>query len=621
MKIAAVVLALAGFALAQSDSDNRPYELLIHKDGPVCSFVSLQKSQIHKDLLSNPNGRISWKTRVPTGENSASDVHHVLSYDKDLLDAHAESLCPLGIGRDLRTSLDIHRYAGSQQVFKQFEHADHDPPSLKYPPLDIEALGDTGPSSNRVDLVFFADGYTTGERDKFFSDAKRLAEDLSSNQTFYTVKPLLNFWGAFTPSKESGIGVGGKPKDTAFGLYRDGPELRGVLANKSDAALAGCASLGDGCDYAIVLGNDPLYGGIGGEYTSITASEANGPLVLRHELGHSIIDVGEEYDGGYAYFGVNAAPSTPSIGWSHWLSDPDAANGPVRAERSVMPLQAYPWTMMKAYEPWKVKFNSSGTYARHLIKFSLSGIPEAKDLDILLDGKHLKWSPKPGIGIDRWHYDIYNDIPLSDGTHEVQFVLKNSDRTTAQLCSVEVLEFGDEKEFVNDPSYYGAFPTFDLDNKTTYRPTYNSCLMRMVTSPDFCSVCLEGLWLSLLARVDLIDSVSASCVPPSWGPDWTRSISLDLLPLAQFREDGQSGKDRGEAYAVTWRKGGVVLEVHANKTALAVPDSAAPGVYTAEVEFMTDEVRKDEKGRLKASKVFVLDHTDSCAAKAARGEL
>lgn len=30
----------------------------------------------------------------------------------------------------------------------------------------------------------------------------------------------------------------------------------------------------------------------------ITASELNGPIVLRHELGHSIIDVGEEYDGG-----------------------------------------------------------------------------------------------------------------------------------------------------------------------------------------------------------------------------------------------------------------------------------------------------------------------------------
>ena len=33
-------------------------------------------------------------------------------------------------------------------------------------------------------------------------DAFRLAEDISGNQTFYTVKPLLNFWAAFTPSRE-----------------------------------------------------------------------------------------------------------------------------------------------------------------------------------------------------------------------------------------------------------------------------------------------------------------------------------------------------------------------------------------------------------------------------------
>lgn len=33
----------------------------------------------------------------------------------------------------------------------------------------------------------------------------------------------------------------------------------------------------------------------------ITASELNGPLVLRHELGHSLIEVGEEYEGGMYY--------------------------------------------------------------------------------------------------------------------------------------------------------------------------------------------------------------------------------------------------------------------------------------------------------------------------------
>ena len=40
------------------------------------------------------------------------------------------------------------------------------------------------------------------ERGKFIEDALRLAEDISGNQTFHTVKPLLNFWAAFTPSKE-----------------------------------------------------------------------------------------------------------------------------------------------------------------------------------------------------------------------------------------------------------------------------------------------------------------------------------------------------------------------------------------------------------------------------------
>ena len=43
---------------------------------------------------------------------------------------------------------------------------------------------------------------TSEEKGKFIEDALRLAEDISGNQTFYTVKPLLNFWAAFTPSKE-----------------------------------------------------------------------------------------------------------------------------------------------------------------------------------------------------------------------------------------------------------------------------------------------------------------------------------------------------------------------------------------------------------------------------------
>jgi hypothetical protein len=64
---------------------------------------------------------------------------------------------------------------------------------------------------------------------------------------------------------QSGIGVGGQPKDTVYGLYRDGTELRGVYYDKPEVARAACQSTN--CDYPILLGNDPFYGGLGGTFT------------------------------------------------------------------------------------------------------------------------------------------------------------------------------------------------------------------------------------------------------------------------------------------------------------------------------------------------------------------
>jgi len=180
-----------------------------------------------------------------------------------------------------------------------------------------------------------------------------------------------------------------------------------------------------------------------------TASLANGALVLRHEIGHSIIDIGEEYDGGYAYYGVNAVNNPSAVTWSHWLEHQEGDGDTLRAQRSVMPMQAYPWTLLNTTDPWTLSFLSSGKYSRHLIKFSLSGIPNGDDLVILFDRVDLRWVPRKDIGVDRWHYDVYEDTPLSAGAHEISFVLKNGDlEGSAQLCSVEVLEYGTEAECV-----------------------------------------------------------------------------------------------------------------------------------------------------------------------------
>ncbi|KAJ7621542.1 IgA peptidase M64-domain-containing protein [Mycena polygramma] len=467
------------------------------------------------------------------------------------------------------------------------------------PPLEVLPLVISGPSSNRVDLIFFADGYLQEEREKFIEDATRLADDISGNQTFNTVKPLMNFWAAFTPSNESGVGVGGKPKDTAFGLYRDGTELRGVYYAKPKVAGAACSSLGDQCDYPILLGNDPLYGGLGGRFTVITPSIANGALILRHELGHSIIRVGEEYDGGLGYFGPNAhANLSEPLPWSQWLTDPTKA----RVERSVMPMQDYAWTLLNTTTPWSVTFESSGAYARHLVRFSVSGLPEKTDLKVDLDGVDLDWAPHLNIGLDRYHYDVYRDGGLSAGSHTLTFTLLNGDREpAAQMCNAEILEFGDESEFVSTPGHYSLYPTYSLNNETTYRPTNEDCLMRIVTTPNFCKACLEGLWLSLLRNVSLIDAVEEFCPLPAADADASLTILLlRLVPLAHFRAAAVQGLD--ESYTVTWSKDGRVLSELANKTRVDV----SPGTYTVDVKYTTNEVRVDRDNLLTAQMEYTV---------------
>ena len=171
-----------------------------------------------------------------------------------------------------------------------------------------------------------------------------------------------------------------------------------------------------------------------------------------------------------------------SIPWAHWLTPsshshshdethsnmaqlPMHLDAPktARVELSVMPMQAYPWTMLNASASWTTTFNSSGAYAWALVRFSLSGLPRPDDLRVALDGHDLGWTPRADIGVDRWHYDIKLKKPLKEGEHALNFTLLNAKREgEAQLCSVEILEFGDESEFVTKPGHYSLYPTYAL---------------------------------------------------------------------------------------------------------------------------------------------------------------
>ncbi|KAI2619552.1 IgA peptidase M64-domain-containing protein [Hypomontagnella submonticulosa] len=489
------------------------------------------------------------------------------------------------------------RVAFGQYCEHQWEgrFADHEVDGVPYlrarqdvppPPLDIQPLIVNGPSSNRVDFIFFGDGYTLDEKDKFYADALRLAKNLTDGQTFVDVLPLMNFWAGFSPSAESGVGTYGKPLDTVYGLYREGTELRGVYYDKPEVARAACQST-EACDYPILLGNDPYYGGLGGSFTVTTASPNNGPVILRHELGHSIIGVGEEYDGGTVYTGVNAAKNTNSVPWTQWYTN---SSSEPKIQRSNMPLQAYPWTLLNTSQSWSQKFTSPGTYSTHLVQISVSGMTATKDLLVAIDGKDVGWEINPAVGVDRFIYNMKKDEAITAGEHEFTVTLLNEElQGTAQLCSLEVIEYGEEFEF--EPEYHGLYPTFSASNKTTYRPTNDFCLMRDTYSANFCDACIEGLWESLLKPLSLIDNVTQ--VVQS---DGSTNVTLDLLPLAQFRK---VPNPHAESYTILWYGAdeNVVLEKWTNSTsALIGPDIAEFGV---EVTFWTEQVRVDKASVLK----------------------
>ncbi|KAL1748170.1 IgA peptidase M64-domain-containing protein [Schizophyllum fasciatum] len=467
------------------------------------------------------------------------------------------------------------------------------------PPLEIRALSQSGDPANRVDMVFFADGYTEDEKDKFFEDATWLSEDITANVTFNTVKPLLNFWAAFTASNASGIGTKGTQLDTVYGLYRPGTELRGVYVGKESVARAACDSLGDQCDHPVIIGNSELYGGIGGDIVTITPSKANGASILRHESGHNIIKIGEEYDGieDGGYFGRNTLLSLDDpIPWAPWLTDPTSNGTRPRVERAAMPLQNYAWALLNASAPFAQAFTSPGTYASWLARFSLSGIPAAADARVEVDGRDLGWAPHEGIGMDRYFYDVRGEGPLREGEHEVRFTLLNASlEGAAQLCSVEIIEYGDAEEFHAEPGYYGLFPSYTDTNTVAYRPTNDDCVMRQVTTPNYCNACLEGMWNNLLSEISLIDGVNETYE----ATNATKTLTVALVPLAQLRTEPVSAE---ESLTIAWTKDGATLDEAANTTSISFKREDAVGVYTVSVWYATSEVRTmDDEAYFKAN--------------------
>jgi len=162
----------------------------------------------------------------------------------------------------------------------------------------IIAIQKKGDSSEKVDLVFVAEGYTAAEQNKFEADAKRFAESLFTVPPFDQCRDHFNVWGVSLVSEESGTDISGKGiyKNTAlnagyytFGVdrYLTTPDIRSIRNAVWNVP----------CDAIFVLVNTDTYGG-GGMYNFYAIGTADNEQTLHvfvHELGHSLAGLADEY--------------------------------------------------------------------------------------------------------------------------------------------------------------------------------------------------------------------------------------------------------------------------------------------------------------------------------------
>ena len=196
----------------------------------------------------------------------------------------------------------------------------------------------TDASGNRVDFLIMGDGYTSGQQAKFNEDAANFAEQ------FFTISPYAEYKNyfithtLFTPSNESGADhppCAGESNvhyvDTAFdATYCTNNILRLLTVNPSKIFAAATAV--PEWDQILVIVNDPLYGGAGGNF-AVVSMDSQSTEIAQHEFGHSFVNLADEYELAYPGYpscsDINGSPCEANvtdvitrslIKWNPWIN-------------------------------------------------------------------------------------------------------------------------------------------------------------------------------------------------------------------------------------------------------------------------------------------------------------
>lgn len=218
---------------------------------------------------------------------------------------------------------------------------------LKAIPATLAAMSGSSPTAaNRLDLLIMGDGYRSGDRTKFESDATNIADAFLGVAPYREYRNYIQVTTLFTASADSGADHPkcrsdpfaladpreGTVADTAFDATFCASGQQRLLTVNVAKVLARAAASPD-WDKIVVIVNDDLYGGSGLPSAMAVSLAPDAVNIIQHEFGHSFTGLADEYETPYPGYPPcsdlgSATPCEPNvtnqknralIKWNSWI--------------------------------------------------------------------------------------------------------------------------------------------------------------------------------------------------------------------------------------------------------------------------------------------------------------
>ncbi|MFF4650194.1 M64 family metallopeptidase [Streptomyces sp. NPDC001380] len=157
----------------------------------------------------------------------------------------------------------------------------------------------SGDPRNRITLVLLGDGFTAAEAALFRTESDRAWRALLQIEPFRTYQHFFNIRRVEITSPVSGIREQRSPRrglPTPLGMHFwcDGTARLLCVDEQAAERLAGPRH---GPRFVIAVANSARYGGAGGSgVTTLAGGSPDAGRIIQHEMGHTLGDLGDEYD-------------------------------------------------------------------------------------------------------------------------------------------------------------------------------------------------------------------------------------------------------------------------------------------------------------------------------------